>query len=146
MEEKIFNKLYKLSKKAGKKSESPVSAIIVNNTDNKIIAKAYNKRNKTNLTISHAEIEVISKANKKLKSWRLNNCTLYITMEPCAMCKSVIREARIKYVYYLIKKEPIKKQYNKTEFNLIDFLNSNDIKNKYLKDLSNFWEMRRKNK
>ena len=113
MENKILNELFKLSLKAAKKEEMPVAAVLL--YKNKIIAKAYNKRNKTELTTDHAEIQVVKKANKKLKTWRLNNCTIYVTMKPCEMCESVIREARINKVYYLIDRMPEKKQYYKTE-------------------------------
>ena len=114
MEEKIINKLLSLAKKAYLQNETPISAIIVYN--NKIISTAYNKRNKTQKTIDHAEIRAIIKANKKLKTWRLNKCTLYVTIEPCDMCKNVIKESRIEKVYYLLPKLETKKIYNKTEF------------------------------
>lgn len=84
--------------KAYKKGEVPVGCVIVCN--NKVIAKGYNKREKSNLAISHAEIEAINKANKKLKSWRLDECQLYVTLEPCPMCAGAIIQARIKEVYY----------------------------------------------
>lgn len=144
MEEKILKILYKLSIKASKKSEIPVSAILL--CENKIIAKAYNKRNKSNSTISHAEIRVIQIANKKLKSWRLNNCTLYVTVKPCEMCESVIKESRIKEVYYLLDRIPEKKQYNKTVFKKIESNHSEKISQKYLENLNNFWKIRRKKK
>lgn len=92
METKIIEILLKLVNKAYKKEETPVAAVILYN--NKIIAKSYNKRNKTNKTIDHAEILAIQKANKKLKSWRLNKCSMYVTIKPCDMCMDVIREAR----------------------------------------------------
>lgn len=144
MEEKILKQLYKLSLKASKKSEIPVSAVLT--YKNKIIAKAYNKRNKSNSTISHAEILVIRIANRKLKSWRLNNCTIYVTVKPCEMCESVIKEARIKDVYYLLDRIPEKKQYNKTTFTKIESSISTKISEKYLENLDNFWKIRRKKK
>ena len=78
METTIIRELTKLIEKAVKKDESPIGAIIMYN--NKIIAKAYNNRNKTNNTLGHAEIIAIKKANKRLKSWRLNKCTLYVSL------------------------------------------------------------------
>lgn len=138
MENTILKELYKLSLKAAKKNEIPISAIIVCN--NKIVAKAYNKRNKTNSTISHAEIKVIQKANKKLKSWRLNNCAIYVTIKPCKMCESVIKEARIDKVYYLLDRLPEKQQYNKTFFIKLSDSESEKIKKKYLKIFNDFWE------
>ena len=116
MEEKYINELINLSKKSLKKSEVPIAALIIDE-NGKIISKAYNTRNIKQQTINHAEILAITKANKKLKSWRLNKCTLYITIEPCDMCKSVIKESRIQNVYYLLPRLPEKNQYNKTIFN-----------------------------
>lgn len=84
--------------KAFEKGEVPVGAVIVCN--NKVIAKGHNKREKNQLVTSHAEMIVIKKANKKLKSWRLDNCSLYITLEPCPMCAGAIIQSRIANVYY----------------------------------------------
>ena len=96
------NKFMKIAlneaKKAYKKNEVPIGALIVK--DNKVIAKAHNLREKNNLTTSHAEILAIQKANKKLKSWRLDSCTLYVTIEPCPMCAGAIIQSRIKEVVY----------------------------------------------
>lgn len=138
MEEKILNKLYKLSCKAAKKAETPVAAIIL--YDNKIIAAEYNKRNKLNSTISHAEILAIKKANKKLKNWRLNNCTMYVTLKPCIMCEKVIKEARLEKVYYLVDRFDNKHQYRKTKFEKINSFESNIIRKKYLEKIKEFWE------
>lgn len=88
----------KEAKKAYKKKEVPIGAVIVR--DNKIIAKAHNLREKSNLATGHAEIIAIQKANKKLKSWRLDSCTLYVTIEPCPMCAGAIIQSRIKQVVY----------------------------------------------
>lgn len=83
---------------AAKKGEVPIGAIIVKN--NKVIAKAYNLKEKKNISIYHAEILAIQKACKKLKSWRLNGCTMYVTVEPCAMCCGAIKESRISKLIY----------------------------------------------
>jgi len=88
----------KLAKKAYKKGEVPIGAVIVRN--NKIIAKAYNVREKTQSAIAHAEILAIKKACKKLKSWRLDDCDIYCTLEPCFMCAGAILNARIKNLYF----------------------------------------------
>lgn len=79
-------------------NEVPIGAVIVK--DDKIIARAHNLREMSNLATSHAEILVIQKANEKLKSWRLDSCTLYVTIEPCPMCAGAIIQARIKKVVY----------------------------------------------
>lgn len=87
----------KQAKKAFNILEVPVGAIIVK--DNTIIAKAYNQKEKKTDTTQHAEIIAIQKASKKLKSWRLNDCEMYVTLEPCPMCAGAIIQSRIKKVY-----------------------------------------------
>ena len=86
-----------LAKKAYNKGEVPIGAVIVHN--GKIIAKAYNNREHTQQAINHAEIIAIKKACKKLHSWRLNECDMYVTLEPCAMCAGAILNARLKSVH-----------------------------------------------
>ena len=93
----------KQANKALKHNEVPVGAIVVKN--NKIVSKAYNKREKSNDSTKHAEIIAISKACKKLKNWRLDECTLYVTMEPCMMCSGAIEQSRIKKIVYGVKNE-----------------------------------------
>ncbi len=92
-DEKFMKEAIKLARKAFNKNEIPVGAIIVK--DGVVIAKGYNKKNNSNLTTDHAEIIAINKANKKLNNWRLDGCTIYITLEPCPMCASAIEQARI---------------------------------------------------
>lgn len=141
MEEKYINELINLSKKSLKKSEVPIAALIIDE-NGKIISKAYNTRNIKQQTINHAEILAITKANKKLKSWRLNKCTLYVTIEPCDMCKSVIKESRIQNVYYLLPRLPEKNQYNKTIFNKLKDMNEKE--GKYQEIINKFWKNKRK--
>lgn len=90
---KFMREAYNLALKADKKNETPIGCVIVHN--NKIIAKGYNRRNTDNSTIKHAEISAISGASKVLKDWRLEDCTLYVTLEPCQMCAGAIVQARI---------------------------------------------------
>lgn len=85
------------AKKAYNKLEVPVGAIIVK--DGKIIAKAYNEKEKRKDTTRHAEILAIQKASKKLKTWRLYDCDMYVTLEPCSMCAGALIQARIRKVY-----------------------------------------------
>ena len=141
MEEKYINELINLSKKALKKSEVPIAALIIDE-NGKIISKAYNTRNIKQQTINHAEILAITKANKKLKSWRLNKCTLYVTIEPCDMCKSVLKESRIQNVYYLLPRLPEKNQYNKTIFNKLKDMSEKE--DKYQEIINKFWKNKRK--
>lgn len=86
------------AKKSLKNGDVPVGAIIIKN--GKIIAKAHNEKEKKKSAIRHAEIIVIEKACKKLKTWYLDDCDLYITLEPCMMCCGAIIQSRIKNVYY----------------------------------------------
>ncbi|AIO18202.1 tRNA-specific adenosine deaminase [Candidatus Izimaplasma bacterium HR1] len=79
-------------------NEVPIGAIIIK--DDKVIAVARNERVETNKTTSHAEIIAIEKANKLLKSWRLDSCSIYVTIEPCPMCAGAIIQSRISNVIY----------------------------------------------
>ena len=99
MDDYYMNIAINEAKKAQKKGNVPIGAVIVKN--NRIISKAYNTKNSKNIAIDHAEILAIKKACKKLKSWRLNDCTIYVTLEPCPMCTGAIVESRISNVVYL---------------------------------------------
>ena len=96
----MLNKYFDILIKKAKtiKNDIPVCALIANN--NEIISLAVNKREKLNKTTAHAEILAIEDANKKLKSWRLDDCDMYVTMEPCPMCAWAIINARIKNLYF----------------------------------------------
>ena len=85
------------AKKAYKKEEVPVGAVIVK--DGKIIARAHNLKESKNISTAHAEILAINKACKKLESWRLIDCDMYVTLEPCTMCMGAIIVSRIKNLY-----------------------------------------------
>lgn len=86
------------AKKAYKKEDVPVGAVIVKN--NKMISKAYNKKEKQNNAVKHAEMIAIEKACKKLHTWHLEECVLYVTLEPCMMCAGAIIQSRIKKIVY----------------------------------------------
>ena len=107
LDEYYMKKAYKEAKKAYKKGEVPVGAIIVNK--NKVISKGYNKTEKKHDVTKHAEIEAIQKASKKIKNWRLNECTIYVTMEPCLMCKGAIINSRIQKIVYGVSNKYNKK-------------------------------------
>ena len=92
-----------LGLKADLKGEVPVGAVIVKN--NEIISFAYNSRESDQIATHHAEIKAIERACKKLKSWRLDSCDMYVTLEPCPMCAGAIVNARIKNLYYAVKDE-----------------------------------------
>lgn len=95
--EKFMKEALKEAKKAYDKLEVPVGAIIVK--DNRIIARAHNLKETKFDTTKHAEILAIQKASKKLNSWRLLDCEMYVTLEPCSMCAGALINSRIKKVY-----------------------------------------------
>lgn len=95
--EYFMKEALKEAKKAYKKLEVPVGVVIVK--DNEIIARGYNQKEMKNNPIKHAEIIAIEKACKKLNNWRLNDCEMYVTLEPCPMCAGAIINSRIKKVY-----------------------------------------------
>ena len=99
--EKYMELAIKEAKKAAFEDEVPVACIIVK--DDKIIAKAYNKKVKKQDATAHAEIECIKKANKYFNNWHLDDCEMYVTLEPCIMCGGAIVNSRIKKVYYAAK-------------------------------------------
>ena len=85
------------ARKAEKLMEVPIGCVIV--YQDKIIARGYNKRNLKKTTLAHAEIIAIAKAGKVVGDWRLEDCTMYITLEPCQMCSGAIVQARMRKVY-----------------------------------------------
>ena len=97
MEEKFMREALKEAKKAYDKLEVPVGCVIVK--DGKVIARGYNIKETKKDTTKHAEIIAIQKASKKLDSWRLLDCEMYVTLEPCSMCAGAIINARIKKLY-----------------------------------------------
>jgi len=102
MQEKYMIKAIELAKKAYDLDEIPVGAVIVK--DNKIIGTGYNKKEKEKNPLKHAELIAIEKACKKINDWRLNDCEIYITLEPCQMCLGAIIESRIKKIVYGVSK------------------------------------------
>lgn len=138
MKKEYYDILYKLALKAYKKNEMPVSAILVKN--NKIIAKAYNRKNISNNPLYHAEILCLQKGYKKLKRWNLNDCSLYVSLEPCDMCKMLIEESRIDQVYFLLNKGKNNNKYTKTQYKQM----YNKQREKFKKLIDKFFENLRK--
>ena len=139
---KIVDELLKLSKKAYEQNEVPISAVVVDESIN-IIGKGYNQRIKLNDITAHAEVLALKEAANKLGDWRLSNCDLYVTLEPCNMCKEIIKEARIKNVYYLVKKDENKLGFYKTNMRSIDTSTSIDKIEEYKQQLRSFFELKR---
>lgn len=119
--------------KAYKKNEIPVGAVIVKN--NKVIAKSHNNRQYKYNVLGHAEINAILKSEKKLKDWRLDGCTMFVTLAPCQMCQMIINESRIDKVYYLLEQ----KNQNNIK-NIIQTNDCNKLKKEYQKIVDNFFE------
>ncbi len=131
MKNKFMEKALEQAKKAYEKDEVPVGAIIVK--DDKIIAKAHNLREKTNSSLAHAEILCIKKACNKLKSWRLDGCDMYVTLEPCAMCAGALSQARINKVYIGAKDN--KNGCVGSIANILDIKTTHKVKYEYLEDI-----------
>ncbi|MGE5472668.1 MAG: tRNA adenosine(34) deaminase TadA [Ignavibacteriales bacterium] len=98
MDNKYMKAALQEAEKAYKKGEAPIGAVIVQN--DRIIARAHNLRETRKDTTAHAEILAIQKASKKLGEWRLLDCDLYVTLEPCPMCAGAIIQSRIRRLYY----------------------------------------------
>jgi tRNA(adenine34) deaminase len=101
LKNKWMNEALKEAIKAYKKMEVPVGAVVV--YQNKIIARDHNRRENNQVFYAHAEFLAMQKASKKIGSWRLEDCDVYVTMEPCPMCAGAMIQARIKNLYYAAK-------------------------------------------
>ncbi len=97
MNKDFFDLAYKYSLKAFDSNEVPIGAVIVKNND--VISFGYNNKESGYSVFGHAEIMAIRNAEKKLNNWRLEDCDIYITLDPCPMCASAIKQSRIKNVY-----------------------------------------------
>ncbi|MDD6440909.1 MAG: tRNA adenosine(34) deaminase TadA [bacterium] len=95
-DEKYMKQAIKLAKKAWKIEEVPIGCVIVH--EGKVIGRGYNRRTTDKNPLAHAELIAIKKASKKIGDWRLEDCTLYVTLEPCQMCSGAIVQARVKKV------------------------------------------------
>ena len=129
------------AQKAYEQGDVPIGAVVVQN--DKIISYAHNIREKEHKITGHAEIEAILEAEKCLKRWNLSDCDLYVTLEPCSMCKMVIQQARIANVYYLLDKLDYKKEYNKTKYVSLCDKNANKNVQMYSNMLSDFFKSKR---
>ena len=132
MNECFINLSLKEAKKAFLANEVPVGAIIVK--DDVVVAKAHNLKTKTHDIFNHAEIIAIKKATKKIGDWRLNECDMYVTLEPCPMCASAIQQSRIRRVFIgtssniKSNSQIIKKIFNNDEFyHQVEVIYLNDI-------------------
>lgn len=92
-DEKYMREAIRQAKKAWKLDETPIGCVIVH--EGRIVGRGYNRRNTDKSPLAHAEITAIRKASKKIGDWRLEECTLYVTLEPCQMCAGAIIQSRI---------------------------------------------------
>lgn len=138
---------YEEALKAYDEQEVPIGAVIVHN--NKIISRTHNIKNKENSPLYHAEIMCICEAARYLNNWRLDGCDIYITLEPCPMCASLIHQSRIDNVYYAVKKKDkdnydiISKIFNDNTSNKITKFKYIDCGRKYSNIISDFFKKRR---
>lgn len=144
----LYEILLKDCNKALKKKEVPISALIVDES-NKIISHAFNLIETKQDVMAHAEILCIKKTMKKKKNWRLNNYTIYITLEPCVMCAEIIHKSRIKKIKYILpsnhltseEKNFLKSFYEKNNIEITQI----EDKISYINILQTFFKNRRKN-
>ena len=148
--DEYFMKLaLKEAQKAYDIGEVPIGCVIVK--DDKVIARGYNKREKLNSSLAHAEIIAINKASKKLNSWRLEGCKMYITLEPCIMCGGAIIQSRIDEVIYGAKDNRFGVHGSITNIFNLKFNHTVSIKNKVLESecsniISDFFKKLRETK
>lgn len=96
--DKFMKQALRCAETALREGEVPIGAVVV--CEGKVIARGHNRRTKKQIATAHAEIEAIEKACKKLGSWRIPECELFVTLEPCPMCMGAVLNSRIKKVYY----------------------------------------------
>lgn len=137
MNRKFLDLAFKYAKKAYRNNEVPIGAVIVKN--NEVIGYGYNQKEKKNSVLEHAEIMAIRKASKRLNNWRLDDCDIYVTLDPCPMCASAIKQSRIKNIYSALSNldkenekvvvDILKKDKTNPEVNLISNIEPDKSKN-----------------
>ena len=138
---KYIDKIVELAKVAYDNDDIPVGAIVVK--DKEIIGEGFNTRNSFKSVIGHAEIDAIEMACKHIGDWRLDDCTMYVTLLPCMMCTGAIIESRISKVYYLCDRTNV--QFICKKYIKIEEIDNYIIKQKYIKLLHLFFENKRNN-
>ena len=147
MNRKFLDLAFKYAEKAYKNNEVPIGAVIVK--DNEVIGYGYNQKEKKNSVLEHAEIIAIRMASKRLNNWRLDDCDIYVTLDPCPMCASAIKQSRIKNIYSALSNlntenekvvvDILKRDKTNPEVNLI----SNIEPDKSKKILNSFFSIKR---
>ena len=148
LDEKFMEIAIKEAKIAYEENEIPVGAVLIDNFSHEVIAKAHNNKEKKNDITGHAEINAIRKAEKKLKNWRLENTTLYVTLEPCPMCMSAILQSRISRVVFMVNDEEFGAALSKIDLTKIYKTNTTVFKieenPEYVKIFQDFFKKHRK--
>lgn len=142
MNEKYMMLAINEAEKAYKKNDVPIGCVIVK--EGRIISKAHNKKEIKKNAIMHAEIIAIAKACKKLKTWHLDDCVLYTTVEPCMMCTGAIIQSRIKKIYYSISNKSFGELENYHLKNKKIFIQNNILNEESKKLLQQFFKEKRK--
>lgn len=142
MNEKYMMLAINEAEKAYKKNDVPIGCVIVK--EGRIISKAHNKKEIKKNAIMHAEIIAIVKACKKLKTWHLDDCVLYTTVEPCMMCTGAIIQSRIKKIYYSISNKSFGELENYHLKNKKIFIQNNILNEESKKLLQQFFKEKRK--
>ena len=122
MNNEFMNIAFEEAKIGFENDEVPIGVVIVK--DGKIISRAHNNKNSDNLVTSHAEIIAIEEAERSIGNWRLDGCDIYITLDPCPMCASAIKQARISNVYCALSNSDL----NNKKI-IVDIFESNDLTN-----------------
>lgn len=122
MNEKFLDLAFQYAELAFEENEVPVGAVIVK--DNEIISFGYNKKEQENCVLSHAELIAIREAEKKFDNWRLEGCDIYVTLDPCPMCASAIKQSRIKNIYSALSNLDKNNSVLLSEILSTDFVNS----------------------
>jgi len=134
-----IDKIIELAKRAYDSDDIPVGAIVVKN--NEIIGTGFNTRNVNRSVIGHAEISAIEMACRYIGDWRLDGCTMYVTLLPCLMCTGAIIESRINKVYYLCDRTNVR--FDSAKYLNMEKIDSVEKSEKYMKLLQLFFENRR---
>lgn len=121
MDYKFMEEAFKYAKIAYDFGEVPVGAVIVK--DNKIVSYGFNEKEHNNSVFSHAELTAIRNAEKLFNNWRLDDCDIYVTLDPCPMCASAIKQSRIKNVYSALQNSDMNNKKILTEIFSSDFVN-----------------------
>ena len=137
MNRNFLDLAFKYAEKAYNNNEVPIGAVIVKN--NEVIGYGYNQKEKKNSVLEHAEIMAIRKASKRINNWRLDDCDIYVTLDPCPMCASAIKQSRIKNIYSALSNldkenekvvvDILKKDKTNPEVNLISNIEPDKSKN-----------------